>query len=175
MEENPPSVEQDKSNSTVHSKTGLIKFFSVIIAFLLLLGILNYFNILSVSRTFPSQLGWLPKQAQKANVVPVPGSGICRPYPQNFGKTNCQKAVEIALADTKGEIKNVALGPLQLDPALKITFQHQNLTIPNRQVWLVDIKLTNTYTSHDGKVIKFLRIQIPVDGSKAIYRKSINL
>jgi len=28
-------------------------------------------------------------------------------------KTNCQKAVEIALADTKGEIKNVALGPLQ--------------------------------------------------------------
>ena len=155
---------------------GLVIFVSVIIASLLLFGILNYFNVFSISKAFPKQLGWLPKQAQKVNIVPVSGlTGICKPYPQSYGKTNCQKAVEIALADTKGEVKNVSLGPLQLDPALKKAFQDQNLMIPNQQVWFVDIKLTKPYTILNGKVVKFLQIQIPVDGSRAIYRKPIDL
>lgn len=41
---------------------GLVEFGFVAILIILLIGILNYFNILSISDAFPKQFGWLPRQ-----------------------------------------------------------------------------------------------------------------
>ena len=171
MEENPPSVEQNKLGPTVPPKTGLIKFFSVIIAFLLLLGILNYFNIFSISGAFPNQLGWLPRQQTPKNVTPTSISfRLCNAFPENYGKVNCHKAVETALADTKGTVTGIAVGPLKINPKIQALLKAQN-----QQMWYVDIELATPLTTKKGNVIKSMRIQIPVDGSKEIFRSSINI
>jgi hypothetical protein len=174
MEETPPSVEQNNSNSTVHSKRRLIISFSVIVVFLLLLGILNYFNIVSVSGAFPDQLGWLPRQAKVVNLTPKP-VGLCAHFLNNSGKVSCQQAVNTALADTPGKVVRIVIGPLQLNPAIIKTMEHQKLTIPATQVWIINIELAKPLVASDGKIIKSELIEVPVDGTKGIYRKQINL
>jgi hypothetical protein len=42
-------------------------------------------------------------------------------------------------------------------------------------MWYVDIELATPLTTKKGNVIKSMRIQIPVDGSKEIFRSSINI
>jgi len=38
----------------------------LILIFLVILGVLNYFNIISLSKIYPNQLGWLPQATQSA-------------------------------------------------------------------------------------------------------------
>ena len=60
-------------------KIGLSEFIFVAILLVLFFAILNYFNILPISKIFPSQLGWLPQKEvpsgtsqQASNVTPPP-------------------------------------------------------------------------------------------------------
>jgi hypothetical protein len=172
MEEYPHTLKQNKSEKPVFFRIRSFQFFFAVIVFLLLLGILNYFNILSISKAFPNQLGWLPRQQTPKNVTPTSISlRLCKAFPENYGKVNCQKAVETATADTKGTVMGIAVGPQEISPGLQ-----KALKISKTQtVWLIEIKLEKPYLAPNKNLIKSLLVQIPVDGSKAIYRKPIDL
>ena len=173
MEEYPHTLKQNKSEKPVFFRIRSFQFFFALIVLLLLLGILNYFNILSISKAFPNQLGWLPKQqTQIKNVAPTSILfRLCKAFPENYGKVNCQKAVETATADTKGTVMGIAVGPQEISPGLQ-----KALKISKTQtVWLIEIKLEKPYLAPNKNLIKSLLVQIPVDGSKAIYRKPIDL
>jgi len=58
MEGYQAPVEQNKTQTGSR-----LKIFFAILFILLLLGVLNYFNIFSISNFFPKQLDWLPRQA----------------------------------------------------------------------------------------------------------------
>jgi hypothetical protein len=173
MEENFSPAEQSKSNTPVPSRANLLQFFFALIVLLLLLGILNYFNILSISKAFPNQLGWLPKQqTQIKNVAPTSILfRLCKAFPENYGKVNCQKAVETATADTKGTVMGIAVGPQEINQSLQKTLKISK----TQTVWLIEIELEKPYVSPNKNLVKSLLVQIPVDGTKAIYRKPINL
>jgi len=172
MEENSPPAQQNKPAKLAFLEIGLFEVFFVTIVLFLLFGILNYFNVLSVSDVFPKQLGWLPRLTHKINVSSTSSLiSICKPFPQNYGKTNCQKAVEVALSDTKGEIKKITVGILQINPAVE-----KNLKIPkNQKAWIISNKLAKSITSKKGEVFNSLLMQIPLDGKVEIYRTPINL
>ncbi len=86
--ENTPPLTGNKSAAPV-GKTSIIPLF---IGFgfplffgLVLLFVLNYFNVLSLSKIFPNQLGWLPAMKSKSvnrqvkvDILPtqVPGNGV---------------------------------------------------------------------------------------------------
>jgi len=71
MEENSSPAGKNKLSKLAFWEVGLFEVFFAAIVLVLLFGILNYFNILSVSDAFPNQLGWLPKQAQKKNITDI--------------------------------------------------------------------------------------------------------
>ena len=100
---------------------------------------------------------------------------LCIPFIKNLVKISCLKAVDTALADTPGKVVNIAIGPIQLNPATIRTMEHQKMTIPKIQVWLINIELANPLTVSTGKQVKSELIEIPVDGTKTIYRIPINL
>ena len=163
--------QQNNPNKSVFRKVGLLEVFLAVIILLLLFCLLNYFNILQISNVFPNQLGWLPRQQTPKNVTPTSISlRLCKAFPENYGKVNCHKAVETALADTKGTVTGIAVGPLKINPKIQALLKAQN-----QQMWYVDIELATPLTTKKGNVIKSMRIQIPVDGSKEIFRSSINI
>ena len=61
----PVNQEANRLKTLAFPKTKISKIIFAIILFFLLLSVLNYFNIFSVSDAFPNQLGWLPHQQAK--------------------------------------------------------------------------------------------------------------
>ena len=198
MEEYPYSPKQNKSEKPAFLKTRLFKIIFAVIVLLLLTGIfyyfhilsgrqtqslnfsivnqvvwiLNYFNILPVFRTFPKQ------QIQQKNTVSSQGNtDFCRTFSSfnNSVKITCQKAVEIALADTQGKPIKIGFGPLQLEPALVKTLERQKIAIPKTSAWIIEIVLNKPITLQGGKEATSIRIQIPADGTRAIYRTPISI
>jgi cell division septal protein FtsQ len=172
MEENSSPVKQSKSNTPVPSRANLLKFCFAVIVLLLLLGILNYFNILPIFRIFPKQ------QIQQKNTISSQGNtDLCRPFSSvNISvKITCQKAMETALADTQGKPIKIGFGPLQLEPALIKTLERQKITIPKTSAWIIEIVLDKPIILQGGKKAISQRIQIPADGTRAIYRTPISL
>jgi hypothetical protein len=179
MEEYSFTPQQKKLSNLAFWEVGLLEFFLAIAVLLLLFVILNYFNVLSVSGTFPNQLGWLPKQAQQKS---IPASqevkfNLCKPFSlaNTPVKITCQKAVETALADTPGKPTKITFAPLRLEPVLIKTLARQRITIPNTSAWIIEIALDKPITLQNGKKALSLRVQIPADGTKAIYRTPITL
>lgn len=89
MEQYPPVPDNTSINpkpnrwqALAFLEIGLVEAGFVAVVLLILLGTLNYFNILSVSDVFPNQLGFLPRQTQpktsqntslyKPTVAPAP-------------------------------------------------------------------------------------------------------
>lgn len=68
-ESNPPP-EQQYIKPAPSLKVELAGFGFVVVALILLFGILNYFNILSISDVFPKYFSWLPRQ--RVSVLPQP-------------------------------------------------------------------------------------------------------
>src|SRR3989338_11070673 len=62
MEENLLTPLKNKLHALAFLEIGLFEIGFVAVILLLLFGVLNYFNILSVSEVFPKQLGWLPRR-----------------------------------------------------------------------------------------------------------------
>lgn len=102
---------------------------------------------------------------------------LCKPFSlMNLpAKINCQKAADTALADTPGKVVNIIFGSLKLEPVLIKTLERQKITIPKSLAWIIDIKLDKPFTLKNGKEVKFQQIQIPADGTRAIYRSPITL
>ena len=78
MNNSLPNQQRDQQPASQPQKTGSLKTFVLLkvgviealfvgITLILLFGILNYFNILPISKIFPNQLGFLPhKQSQQS-------------------------------------------------------------------------------------------------------------
>jgi hypothetical protein len=175
MEENSSAPKTNKLTKLAFWEVGLFEIFFAGIVLILLFGILNYFNILSVSDVFPKQLGWLPKQLswlpkQQNNSTTVAINPFCKHFPYSPGVISCQEAVKTATTDTKGEVKKISIGPIFIGSSIQ-----KILKIQNQKVWYIDIELEKPIIFHNGNAIRALRIEIPVDGSKGIYREPINL
>jgi len=94
-----------------------------IVILLLLLLVLNYFNILSLSQFFPNQLGWLPHKAQPMP-SPQPTSTQSQDYTPNVFQYDTEKAKKIVSQYIKDTIK-----PEFISKTLII---RQGLSIDNR-------------------------------------------
>ena len=102
------------------------------------------------------------------SVIPTPTQfiSLCKQFEKAIYPVSCQKAVEKALANKKGDILNITIGPLELNPdALK-----RILGNSKNEMWRIDIKLAEPFTAPNGTEVKSLRIEIPTDGSEAIFR-----
>lgn len=123
------------------------------------------------------------KTSLMENIVPTPKlipsltqepNRLCMPFIKNLVKISCLKAINTALADTPGKVVSIAIGPVQLNPAIIRALERQKMTILKTQVWLIDIALNKPLRFSNGKQVKSELIEIPVDGTKAIYRIPIN-
>ena len=106
----------------------------------------------------------------KSNVTIIPTQiteKLCDPFPAVKGEFGCLDAVKRAIEDTKGSIKNIAIGAFNPDPTNK-----KNSEL-DKKMWLIDILLEKPFTSYAGKKVDNLRIAIPIDGSKGLYRMPI--
>lgn len=111
MEKYPPVANNTPSNpkpNRLHAlaflEIGLIEFGFVIIVLLLLFGILNYFNILSVSSVFPNQLGWLPRQqiklASQGETLQTPSQTNSSPSTFSYDTAKAKKLLTDYIKDT---------------------------------------------------------------------------
>lgn len=82
MDGNPPQEKKNLKNLPFW-EIGLVEFGFVAVVLILLFGILNYFNILSISDAFPQQFSWLPRQVSKAPLS-APNSSL-KPTPSVAG------------------------------------------------------------------------------------------
>ena len=106
MEENLPTPPKNKLHALAFLEIGLFEIGFVAVILLLLFGVLNYFNILSVSEVFPKQLGWLPRKEVSNGTSQTKlasqgealrGSGEkTAPSPANFTPTTFQYDTEKA-------------------------------------------------------------------------------
>jgi len=129
---------------------------------MLVLVIFFIIVVLAIATSAPKGKESLPAPTVAPTTEPI---SLCIPFLKNPAKLSCQKAAEVALADTKGKITNIAIGPLQINPGLQKT-----LKISNQQVWLIDIYLEKPFTAPNKKQVKSLRIAIPLDNAKIIGR-----
>ena len=90
-------MEENSKPNRLHTlaflEIGVFEIGFAAVILLLLFGILNYFNILSVSDAFPNQLGWLPRQETK---LASQGQALQIPTPTNFTSAAFQYDVEKA-------------------------------------------------------------------------------
>lgn len=86
------------------------------------------------------------------------------------GEISCEEAVKRATTDTKGRVKNAAIGIVRYNALIA-----KALGKSEEQVWLIDIELEKPFTTKTGKEVKFLRVGIPLDGTNAISRSPIEL
>jgi hypothetical protein len=116
----------------VFLKMGVFEIGFVTAILLLLFGVLNYFNILSISAVFPRQLSWLPRQTTQTNVQTnsalKKNSALQNPTPAVF-QYDVKKAETLVSNYIKDNIK-----PEFLPPKIEVK---QGLSIDGR---LEDIK-----------------------------------
>lgn len=109
MEENSPRQEQlnptpedaQKGNlkNVAFLKKGIFEIIFIATALFLLFGILNYFNILPISDTFPKYLAFLPKQStQQKNTSPSPQT-FPSPLPTVSLEKNAREAITKFFSD----------------------------------------------------------------------------
>jgi hypothetical protein len=90
---------------------------------------------------------------------------LCTPFSVEKKKLTCEEAVRKSTEDTKGQVTKITIG--RTDPTmikLKIPVD------PQKEMWNIDIKLDKAFTLPNGKEVTSLRIQIPTDGTDALYR-----
>jgi hypothetical protein len=141
-------AKQNRLHALAFLKIGIFEFFFVIVALLLLFGIFNYFNILSVSDVFPNQLGWLPHQIQ-TKLVPQgkilqDKVDLCAPFTTDKGEVSCEEAKTIALKELPGSV-------LAIDRKT-MNFAGQNGKSNTYKLWLVTIQLKKQINKHNEVV-----------------------
>ena len=105
---------------------GIIEVLFVSLVIFILLAVLNYFNVLSISDLSPKYLGWLPRQVQNLgqNQISVTPPS---PTPNSF-----TPAPDFAINDTRNLINDMIL-PSFIPSDLK--FEKQNVENPNEFVF----------------------------------------
>jgi len=99
--------QQSPEQNKLQIKTALIIFITLI-AFFLMFGILNYFNLFPISDIFPRQLGWLPRRIQQQNIIPSPENFTPNTNPNTF-TYDSEKAKTILTQYMRSTIKSELL------------------------------------------------------------------
>lgn len=110
---------------------------------------------------------------------PSPGAGFgsLRPYAYlcaNFQKVdykiNCEKAVELALAQAPGKVRKVSIGSVRIFTPSQSGPRERHIV----EMWLIDIELTSPYFDKTfQKEIHALQIGIRLDNTNGIYKKPL--
>ena len=153
---------------------GVVKKILLVLAIILLValisGILYWYFVLSKQPT---------SETPGATAKPTPdvGFGSLRPYAYlcvNFQKVDykisCEKAVELALAQAQGKVKNVSVGSVRTSvPSSSGGIERQTVNM-----WLIDIVLAKPYFDDKfNKQINILQVGIRVDEHNLIYKKPL--
>ena len=115
----PPAAQPPQNKSKFKSlmllEVGFLEIGFVVLVLLVFFGILNYFNILSLSSLYPSKLGWLPhitKNSQvSTQVTPSPAAQIPTPKqtlsPEALAIQGKQLTNEASLVDISNYIAQI--------------------------------------------------------------------
>lgn len=115
MEEYPPAPKKNKLHALAFLEVGLFEIVFVTAVLFLLFGTLNYFNILSVSDVFPNQLGWLPRQTNQKQNIPLKNQpSAILPTPN----VSLETSAKDTLARFLPKILNASLIPSKSDMTL---------------------------------------------------------
>lgn len=113
----------------------------------------------------------------KTKPTPAVGFGSLRPYAafcKEFQKVDykipCEKAVELALAQAPGKVKNTSVGPVRTSvPSSSGAIERRTL-----DMWLIDIVLAKPYFDDKfNKHINVLQVGIRMDEHNLIYKKPL--
>ena len=156
MEENLPTPPKNKLHALAFLEIGLFEIGFVAVILLLLFGVLNYFNILSVSEVFPKQLGWLPRKEVSNGTSQTKlasqgealrGSGEkTAPSPANFTPTTFQYDTEKAKTLLTQYIKDT-IKPSLLPANIEIKQATINSKIENSSLFFASFNIQNASTA----------------------------
>ena len=156
MEENLPTPPKNKLHALAFLEIGLFEIGFVAVILLLLFGVLNYFNILSVSEVFPKQLGWLPRKEVSSGTSQTKlasqgealrGSGEkTAPSPANFTPTTFQYDTEKAKTLLTQYIKDT-IKPSLLPANIEIKQATINSKIENSSLFFASFNIQNASTA----------------------------
>lgn len=146
----------------------IILAIAIILVVALIGGTLYWYFILSQKPTSDIAPGTKP--------TPGVGFGSLRPYAYlcvNFQKVDykipCEKAVELALAQAPGKVKNVSVGHVRTSIPSSSGIERRTV-----DMWLIDIVLAKPYFDDKfNKQINILQIGIRVDEHTLIYKKPL--
>jgi hypothetical protein len=94
-----PPISKSKFKSLMLLEVGLLEIGFVVLMLLIFFGVLNYFNIISLSSLYVNQLGWLPHITKSTNVSNNSQSSIPPQKPTPTPSTqNLDNAVTTILA-----------------------------------------------------------------------------
>ena len=156
MEENLLTPPKNKLHALAFLEIGLFEIGFVAVILLLLFGVLNYFNILSVSEVFPKQLGWLPRKEVSNGTSQTKlasqgealrGSGEkTAPSPANFTPTTFQYDTEKAKTLLTQYIKDT-IKPSLLPANIEIKQATINSKIENSSLFFASFNIQNASTA----------------------------
>lgn len=124
MSDNPPQKKKSLLKVLPFLEVGVFEISFVAVILLLLFGILNYFNILSISDVFPNQLGWLPRKEVSTDTSPTNFTPAQQKVPTGTFQYDTKKAETLLTKYIKDTIR-----PEFLPSKLEIK---QGLTIDGR-------------------------------------------
>jgi len=147
---------KNKLHALAFLEIGLFEIGFVAVILLLLFGVLNYFNILSVSEVFPKQLGWLPRKEVSSGTSQTKlasqgealrGSGEkTAPSPANFTPTTFQYDTEKAKTLLTQYIKDT-IKPSLLPANIEIKQATINSKIENSSLFFASFNIQNASTA----------------------------
>jgi len=151
-----PTPPKNKLHALAFLEIGLFEIGFVAVILLLLFGVLNYFNILSVSEVFPKQLGWLPRKEVSNGTSQTKlasqgealrGSGEkTAPSPANFTPTTFQYDTEKAKTLLTQYIKDT-IKPSLLPANIEIKQATINSKIENSSLFFASFNIQNASTA----------------------------
>jgi hypothetical protein len=99
-----------------------------------------------------------------------PYSSLCAKFQKTKAKISCEKAVELALAQAPGKVKNVSVAPVRTSvPSSSGSIERRTI-----DMWLIDIVLAKPYFDEKfKKQISILQVGIPLDNYNLIYKKPL--
>lgn len=154
----------------------ILEILGLVMAFIVLLLVLNFFNILSLSEIYPNQFGFLPHLSKTSNtkpgnqastkatpspVQPTPGTsnslehisiGIC---PVSIG---CKKVVQISSPSAEGNFYGLGFN-LSTDSAILAVFNG---------------KIGTENSSESGKMTTIVNLTDPIGVQKFVYKFAKN-
>jgi len=147
----------------------------IIVALAILLPVILVIGILFWYFAFYQK----PASEAPGTTKPSPGPGfgnlspyasLCKEFQKTKAKNSCEKAIELALADSPGKIQEISIGPVKSSVPTSSGLRERRMI----DMWLINIMLTKPYFDDKfNKQITVLQIGIPLNEDNLIYKKPL--